>query len=73
MSEAYESLKLYIKNKLSEQYQTADFIKIPSVNERQAIILKIVSDKPQSVLTVKEMETDSISRILRPEAICKVL
>ena len=57
MSEAYESLKLYIKNKLSEQYQTADFIKIPSVNERQAIILKIVSDKPQSVLTVKEMET----------------
>lgn len=57
MSEAYESLKLYIKNKLSEQYQTADFIKIPSVNERQAIILKIVSDKPQSVLTVKEMES----------------
>lgn len=57
MSEAYESLKLYIKNKLSEQHQTADFIKIPAVNERQAIILKIVSDKPQSVLTVKEMET----------------
>ena len=57
MSEAYESLKLYIKNKLSEQYQTADFIKIPSVNERQAIILKIVSDTQRFQVGGKEMET----------------
>lgn len=55
MSEAYESLKRYIKNKLKEQNQVADFLRIPSVNERQAVILKIVSDKPQSVLTVKEV------------------
>ncbi len=57
MSEAYESLKRYIKNKLAEQNQTADFLRIPAVNERQAAILKLVSDKPQSVLTVKEVAT----------------
>lgn len=57
MEQAFDSLQQYIQSKIKEQRQTSEFIKIASVNERQAVILKLLSDKPQSVLTIKEIET----------------
>lgn len=56
MEKAYEALKEYINHKQKEVNQSAKFLKIPNVNERQAQILKLINDDPDRVLSVKEME-----------------
>jgi Fic family protein len=56
MDKAFEALKEYIQIKQRENLQIASFVKIPNVNERQAQLLKIIFDEPESIFTVKETE-----------------
>lgn len=56
MVKAFEALKNYINRKQKEVFQAAKFMKIPSVNERMAQILKILNDDPDRILNIKEIE-----------------
>lgn len=56
MDKAFEALKKYIQLKQKENLQIASFVRIPNVNERQAQLLKILYDEPESIFTVKEVE-----------------
>jgi len=56
MEKDYEALKEYISRKQKEVFQAAKFMKIASVNERMAQILKIVNDDSDRILTIKEIE-----------------
>lgn len=56
MDKSFEALKEYIQLKQKENLQIANFVKIPGVNERQAQLLKILYDEPESIFTVKEVE-----------------
>jgi Fic family protein len=56
MENAFIGLKDYIGRKQKEVIQAAKFIKIPNVNERQAQILKTVSEDADRVLSSKEIE-----------------
>ncbi len=55
MENAFIGLKEYIGRKQKEVFQAAKFIKIPKVNDRQAQILKILSEDPDRVLSSKEI------------------
>lgn len=57
MEKAYEALKEYISRKQKEVFQAAKFMKIPSVNERMAQILKIVYDDSDRIFNIKEIES----------------
>ncbi|MEA5261022.1 Fic family protein [Arcicella aquatica] len=56
MEKAFEALKAYIALKQKEVVQAAKFVKIPSVNERMAQILKIFSEDSDRVMSIKEIE-----------------
>lgn len=55
MYKAFKELKLYIQRKLREQSDLLYLKEIPEINERQAQILKILTEKPKSILTAKEL------------------
>lgn len=55
MYKAFKELKLYIQRKLQEQSDLLYLKEIPEINERQAQILKILTEKPKSILTAKEL------------------
>jgi Fic family protein len=57
MKLAFEALREYIQRKIEEKKKVTDFIKIDNINNRQALILKWVYEKPSLVLSVKEIET----------------
>ena len=56
MQKAFDALNDYIRLKKQESIQTAQFVKIQGVNERQAYLLKKLYDEPDIVFTVKEVE-----------------
>lgn len=56
MEKAFDALKDYINLKQKEVVQAAKFLKIPSINDRMAQILKIVYDDADRVFTSKEIE-----------------
>ncbi|WP_316801485.1 Fic family protein [Pedobacter frigidisoli] len=56
MQMSFKELKDYIQRKMDEKRQMSDFQKIRGINERQATILKWISEDPDSLLTVKELE-----------------
>ncbi|MDR1274428.1 MAG: DeoR family transcriptional regulator, partial [Odoribacteraceae bacterium] len=56
MQKAFEALKDYIKLKQQESIQTAQFVKIQGINERQAYLLKKLYDEPEIVFTVKDIK-----------------
>lgn len=56
MQKAFNELKAYLQRKMDEENQNVVFLRIPNINERQAQILKTLNDKPNSQLTVKEIE-----------------
>lgn len=56
MEKAVEALKQYINRKQKEVSQASRFLKIPSVNDRMAQILKIIHDDADRVLNSKELE-----------------
>jgi Fic family protein len=57
LEKAVEALKSYINRKQKEVSQASKFMKIPSVNDRMAQILKIIYDDADRVLNTKEIET----------------
>lgn len=57
MEKAFVKLKEYISNKQKEVFQSAQFMKIPEVNDRMAQILKIIHDDADRILNTKEMES----------------
>lgn len=56
MEKAFDALKKYIQQKQKENLQTANFLRIPNVNERQAQLLKLLYDEPEIIFNVKEIE-----------------
>ena len=56
MEKAFLNLKDYIGRKQKEVIQAAKFIKIPNVNDRQAQLLKTISEDPDRVWSSKEIE-----------------
>jgi Fic family protein len=59
MKLAFESLREYIGRKIAEKRRLTDFVRIPGINDRQALILKWYSEDSAMVLTVKEMQNRS--------------
>ena len=57
MQKAFESLKLYIDRKVKEKHQRSSFMKLGGINDRQAEILHWMQQEPDTLLTVKEIET----------------
>lgn len=57
MKQAYEELKVYLDHKTSQQNSIIQYRFIPGINERQAQILKIISENSSSVLTAKELSS----------------
>jgi Fic family protein len=56
MKKAFEELKLYLKRKSEENNSILLLANIKSINLRQAQIIKIVQEKPNSYFLVKEIE-----------------
>lgn len=56
MEFAYEALREYIQRKIDEKRYITNLQRIPSLNERQAEILKWFYDEPELLVTVKEVE-----------------
>ena len=54
MHKAFEELKIYLQRKISEQNDLLYFKEISEINERQAQILKTLTEKPKSIFTAKE-------------------
>lgn len=55
MHKAFEELKIYLQRKISEQNDLLYFKEISEINERQAQILKTLTEKPKSIFTAKEL------------------
>lgn len=53
---AFDSLKEYITRKIEEKRKLYDFSKIKDINDRQIIILKLLSDDPEFSITIKEIQ-----------------
>lgn len=53
---AFKDLQQYIKRKIEQKQQTSQFLRLGNINQRQAEILKIMLDNPQSLLTIKELQ-----------------
>jgi len=56
MEKAFEALKDYITRKQKEVIQSAKFLKIPNINERQAQIIKLLHEDSNRVLNAREIE-----------------
>ncbi|MDR3273520.1 MAG: Fic family protein [Flavobacteriaceae bacterium] len=57
MKIAFNELKQYLKRKTEESNSVSLLAHIKEINIRQAQILKILTEKPNSVFTIKEIET----------------
>lgn len=57
MKKAFEELKLYLNRKTEENRSVALLMSIKGVNERQVQIIQIVIENPDSMFTVKEIES----------------
>lgn len=53
---AFEELKTYVAKKKKEQSKLSKFLKLESINERQAIILQKIEEDSNRFFTVKEIE-----------------
>lgn len=56
MDKAFMALKEYIGRKQKEIVRSAQFLKIPNINDRQAQIIKLLSEESDRVLNIKEIE-----------------
>ncbi len=57
MQKAFDELKIYLQRKISEQNDLLYFKEISVINERQAQILKTLTEKPKTIFTAKELTT----------------
>lgn len=55
LKKSFSDLKDYLQRKQKEESELLEFRKIDGINERQAGIIKIYADKPNSVFTAKEL------------------
>ncbi|MBO5862416.1 MAG: hypothetical protein J6Q88_04675, partial [Bacteroidales bacterium] len=46
----------YIEKKIDQKAKTADFLRLGGINERQAAMLSIINNNPQTAFTIKELE-----------------
>ena len=56
MALAFDSLKEYIGRKIKEKRELYDLQKIKNINERQILIIKSLSDDPEFIFTIKEIQ-----------------
>ena len=56
MKKAFEELKIYLKRKSEENSSIVLIANIKGINTRQAQILKIIHEQPNTCLSVKEVE-----------------
>ena len=56
MGLAFDSLKEYISRKIQEKQELYNFKKIKNINDRQIIILKLLSDEPKFTFSIKEIQ-----------------
>jgi Fic family protein len=54
---AFEGLREYLQRKINEKRKVTEFIKIQSINDRQALILKWFYEEPDILLTVREVQS----------------
>lgn len=57
MKKAYEELKSYLQRKISERNSILMFKGVKGINQRQAHILKLITEKGNEILTAKEVAT----------------
>lgn len=57
MKKSYDELNLYLERKRSEQSDIIIFSGIKGINERQAHILKVATEKPKTIFVCKELLT----------------
>lgn len=53
---AFDSLKEYITRNVQEKRKLHDYSKIKDINDRQIMILKLLSDAPEFSITIKEIQ-----------------
>ena len=53
---AFRELKLYIERKIRQKKNAINYLKSGGINERQASILSLMENEPDSILTVKEVQ-----------------
>lgn len=56
LKKAFDELKIYLNKKKEEEIFLLDFKIIKGINERQAQILKICTDKPNTIFISRELE-----------------
>jgi len=57
LKKAFNELQIYLERKAKEENAMLEFKNIPGINERQARIIKMLIEKPGSILISKELET----------------
>lgn len=53
---AFKELQNYIKKKSSQRILSSNFLQMEGINDRQSVILSLVKENPQIVLTIKEVQ-----------------
>lgn len=53
---AFKELQNYIKKKSSQRVLSSNFLQMEGINDRQSVILSLVKENPQIVLTIKEVQ-----------------
>ena len=56
LSIAFNDLKNYIQNKIKDRANIANYLKIGNINQRQAEVLEMLSQKSNYIITIKELE-----------------
>ena len=56
LEQAYSELKNYIQRKQTEKQKTTNYMRLGNINERQAQIIHIYTNKPNETLTVKDLQ-----------------
>jgi Fic family protein len=57
MNKAYDELRKYLERKLSEQSDVVMFSSVAGINGRQAQMLRIATEKPETVFISRELES----------------
>ena len=57
LEQSFKQLQDYIKMKQQEKQSANTFLKVGNINERQAQILRIFTENPKEVLTIKDLQT----------------
>ena len=53
---AFKELKLYIERKIKQKKNAINYLKSGGINERQASILSLIENDPDTILTIKEVQ-----------------